>query len=222
MCLFSRAFVCLGDGCMTERKKFRIQRALGIELPGLGKPGALEKRNYPPGQHGRLHKRKDTQFGVQLREKQKLLFHYGLREEQLRRFVRKARTLNASNWIDGLIGLLERRLDNVVFRLGFARSMSAARQLVSHGHILVNGRLQTIGSMVLRIGARVHLTEYAKQMAVIQESLKNPRLLLPSYLQFEDSGTKEIGALLALPGLSHVPFEFNPTQVAEYYAQRGV
>lgn len=206
---------------MNERKKFRIQRSLGIELPGLGKPGALEKRNYPPGQHGPLQKHKLTQFGTQLREKQKLLFHYGLREEQLRRFVRKAKSLNSSNWIESLIGLLE-RLDNIVFRLGFARSMAAARQLVSHGHILVNGRLQTISSMVLRIGARVHLTEYAKQMAAIQNALNNPRLDLPSYLQFDHAETKEYGMVLTLPGIGHVPFEFNAAQVAEYYAKRGV
>lgn len=207
---------------MSERKKFRIQRSLGIELPGLGKTGALGKRNYPPGQHGRILKRRTTQFGTQLHEKQKLLFHYALREEQLRRFVRKAMSMNSSNWIESLIGLLERRLDNVVFRLGFARSMAAARQLVSHGHILVNGRLQTIGSMVLRVGARVHLTAYAKQMVAIQSSLANPRLDLPSYLQFEDTTTKEHGVVLALPGASHIPFEFNAAQVAEYYAKRGV
>ncbi len=207
---------------MSERKKFRIQRSLGIELPGLGKPGALGKRNYPPGQHGRLHKRKITQFGAELREKQKLLFHYGLREEQLRRFVRKAKSLNSSNWIESLIGLLERRLDNIVFRLGFARSIAGARQLVSHGHILVNGRRQTIGSMVLRIGEQVHLSECAKQMTAIQSAREAPRLSLPSYLQFDDPSTKESGKILSLPDSTHVPFEFNAAQVAEYYAKRGV
>ncbi len=207
---------------MSERKKFRIQRSLGIELPGLGKPGALEKRNYPPGQHGRLQKRRITQFGAQLYEKQKLLFHYGLREEQLRRFVRKAKSLNASNWMESLIGLLERRLDNVVFRLGFARSIAGARQLVSHGHIFVNGRRQTIGSMVLRIGERVHLSERAKQMTAVQSARENPRLDLPSYLQFDNPATKESGMILAFPGVGHVPFEFSAAQVAEYYAKRGV
>lgn len=207
---------------MSERKKFRIQGALGIELPGLGKACALEKRNYPPGQHGRLQKAKVTQFAAEPREKQKLLFHYGLREEQLRRFVRNAKSINSSNWIESLVGLLERRLDNIVFRLGFARSMTAARQLVSHGHILVNGRMQTISSMVLRIGARVHLTEYAKQMSAIQSALSNPRLNLPSYLQFEEPEAKEHGVLLRLPGVGHIPFQFNPAQVAEYYAKRGI
>lgn len=207
---------------MSQRRKFKIQRALGVELPGLGKPGALEKRNYPPGQHGKSRKSKPSEYAIQLKEKQKLLFHYGIREEQLRRFVRKAKSASPSNWIDSLIGLLERRLDNIVFRLGFARSMAAARQLVSHGHILVDGRRQTIGSMVLRVGEKVHLSEKAREMASIQTSRENPRLLLPSYLQFETEDATEFGKVLAVPGPEHVPFEFNKTQVAEYYAKRGV
>ncbi len=208
---------------MSERKKFRIQRALGLELPGLGKPGALEKRNYPPGQHGKLHnKRKVTQYGAQLREKQKLLFHYGVREEQLRRFVRNAKRVSSSNWIEALIGLLERRLDNIVFRLGFARSIAAARQLVSHGHVLVNGSRQTIGSMVLRPGDIVTLTEKANQMETTRSSLRSPRLSLPSYLELQTSIQPEKGRILAIPDTGHVPFEFNSTQVAEYYAKRGV
>lgn len=207
---------------MSQRRKFKIQRALGVELPGLGRPGALEKRNYPPGQHGKTRKSKPSEYAVQLKEKQKLLFHYGIREEQLRRFVRKARSASPSNWIDSLIGLLERRLDNIVFRLGFARSIAAARQLVSHGHIMVDGRRQTIGSMVLRVGERVHLAEKALQMTAIQAAKGNPRLTLPSYLQLEMEEAKDYGKLLSVPGPEHVPFEFNKTQVAEYYAKRGV
>jgi small subunit ribosomal protein S4 len=207
---------------MSERKKWKTQRALGLELPGLGKPGALEKRNFPPGQHGRSRKPKVSQFGAQLREKQKLVFHYGIREEQLRRFVRKAKSLQPSNWIEALIGLLERRLDNVVFRLGFARSMAAARQLVSHGHVLVDGRKETIGSMVLRPGSTVQLSERGNQMEATRFSRQAPRLTLPSFLQFENSDLLEQGRLLFVPNLSHVPFEFNSNQVAEYYAKRGV
>ena len=211
-----------GIGDMSERKKWKIQRSLGLELPGLGKPGALEKRNYPPGQHGKLRKPKISQFGAQLREKQKLIFHYGIREEQLRRFVRRSKSLQPSNWMEALIGLLERRLDNVVFRLGFARSMAAARQLVSHGHVLVNGHRETIGSMVLRPGARIRLTDKANQLAATLVSREAPRLPLPSFLQFELANSTEQGMLLSIPNASHVPFEFNATQVAEYYAKRGV
>jgi len=206
---------------MSERSKFKIQRALGLELPGLGKPGALEKRNYPPGQHGQARKSKPTEFALQLREKQKLLFHYGLREEQLRRFVRDARRRSTTNWAETLVSLLERRLDNIVFRLGFARSMAAARQLVSHGHVLVNGRPVSIGSVVLRLGDAVGLTEYAAG-AMTEAARSAPRLSLPSYLQFPEPSVNYQGVMISLPGSEHIPFEFNIRQVAEYYAKRGV
>jgi small subunit ribosomal protein S4 len=208
---------------MSNRTKFKMQRALGLELPGLGKPGALEKRNYPPGQHGNAgSKRKLSEFGAQLKEKQKLLFHYGLREEQLRRFVRDARRIQASNWVENLIGLLERRLDNVVFRLGFARSMAAARQLVSHGHVMVNGHILTIGSAVLRVGDFVRLTEYASSMKATLEARQSPRLPLPDYLQFALEGVTDHAVVRMQPDAAHVPFAFDPRQIAEYYSKFGV
>lgn len=207
---------------MSHRTKFKMQRALGLELPGLGKPGALEKRNYPPGQHGRERKHKISEFGAQLREKQKLIFHYGLREEQLRRFVRVAKRVQQNgNWAEALVGLLERRLDNVVFRLGFARSIAQARQLVSHGHVLVNGKRVTIGSYILRVGDFVRLGEKASG-EMTESSRSEPRLSLPSFLQFAAEGVNTHGTVLTVPGNEHVPFEFNLRQVAEYYAKRGV
>ena len=208
---------------MSNRTRFKMQRALGLELPGLGKPGALEKRNYPPGQHGQSKTRKKlSEFGAQLKEKQKLLFHYGLREEQLRRFVRDARRVQASNWVENLIGLLERRVDNVVFRLGFARSMAAARQLVSHGHVMVNGRILTIGSAVLRVGDSVRLTEYASTMKATVEARQNPRLPLPGFLQYAQESLTDHGIVRMQPGSAHVPFSFDPSQISEYYAKLGV
>jgi small subunit ribosomal protein S4 len=207
---------------MSHRTKFKMQRALGLELPGLGKPGALTKRNYPPGQHGQARTKKLSGFGSQLREKQKLLFHYGLREEQLRRFVRNAQTIQRSNWIESLVGLLERRLDNIVFRLGFARSMASARQLVNHGHVMVNGHILTIGSAVLRVGDFIRLTAYASDMEATRQSRQSPRLPLPGYLQFATERATDHAVLLMQPGAEHVPFEFDPRQVAEYYAKLGV
>jgi len=207
---------------MSNRTKFKMQRALGLELPGLGKPGALATRSYPPGQHGQAKNKKFSEFASQLREKQKLLFHYGLREEQLRRFVRDARTLQQSNWIESLIGLLERRLDNIVFRIGFARSIASARQLVNHGHVMVNGRILTIGSAVLRVGDFVKLTAFASDMQTTLQSRQSPRLTLPSYLQFATEGVTDHGVLRMQPSPQHVPFEFDPRQVAEYYARLGV
>jgi small subunit ribosomal protein S4 len=206
----------------SHRKKFKIQRALGLELPGLGKSGALDKRGYPPGQHGRTMRRKPSAYGGQLREKQKLLFHYCIREEQLRRFVRDAQAQQASDWMSSLISLLERRLDNVVFRLSYARSILSARQLVSHGHVLVNGRRQTIGSMVLRVGDRVSLTPDADKFESTQGTRRSPRLDLPSYLMLDTADRGDAGVVTSSPGREHVPFEFNPAMVAEYYAKRGL
>lgn len=206
----------------SKRKRFKIQRALGIELPGLGKAGALEKRNYPPGAHGKTLRRKTTSFGEQLREKQKLLFHYGLREEQLRRFVRRAQRTQGSDWMSNLISLLERRLDNVVFRLGYARSIAGARQLVSHGHVNVNGRRQTIASMVLPVGARVQLSAKADQLETTKFARSSPRLQVPSFLMLDITEAGDAGVVTSLPNTEHVPFAFTPSLVAEYYAKRGV
>jgi len=206
-----------------RRRKWKIQRALGVELPGLGKPGALEKRAYGPGQHGPTARRKKLEgYALQLREKQKLLLHYGIREEQLRRFVRTAKSGAASNWMDVLIGLLERRLDNVVFRLGYARSIAGARQLVSHGHVLLNGRRATIGSMVVPVGGIVALTEKANALEATRKSREAPRLQLPSYLTLEPTESGDHGVVRSVPSSEHVPFEFNPTLVAEFYVKRGV
>lgn len=210
---------------LGSRSKWKIQRALGLELPGLGRPGALEKRNYPPGQHGpKAKKKKLGGYALQLREKQKLLFHYALREEQLQRFVRVARGKQASDWMETLIGMLERRIDNIVFRLGFARSIAGARQLVSHGHILVDGKRHTIGSMVLRVGSRVALSEKARGFSHTQDSLKSPRLSVPSYLQpaggdTASSSDAQEWLLSSVPDSQHIPFEFNKTMVAEYYSK---
>src|SRR5579863_6728132 len=119
--------------------RYKVQRRLGSELPGLGKAGALERRPYPPGENGNKRK-KYSDFALRLEEKQKLRVHYGLREEQLRRFIRHSKQGSAHNWVTKMVGLLERRLDNLVFRLGYAPSIRSARQLCSHGHVRVDGQ----------------------------------------------------------------------------------
>lgn len=112
--------------------RFKKQRRLLVELPGLGKAGALERRPYPPGQHGQRRK-KYSEFGLQLEEKQKLRYHYGVREEQFRRLINKAKRSSSGNWVEALVNILEKRLDNVVFRLGFASSIPAAGTIRFHG-----------------------------------------------------------------------------------------
>lgn len=196
--------------------RFRIQRRLGTELPGLGKPGALERRPYPPGENGNK-RRKYSDYALRLEEKQKIRVHYGLREEQLRRFIRNAKTGSAHNWVNKLMGLLERRLDNLVFRLGFAPSIRAARQLVSHGHVLVNGKKVTVGSFVVEQGSTVSLSEKGQQNQIVLQAMKAPRLEVPDYLRKDSS---EAGVVQAMPGTEHVPFQFDAGLFTEYYAAR--
>ncbi len=203
-----------------NKARFRIQRRLGTELPGLGKAGALERRPYPPGEAGNKRK-KFSNYALQLEEKQKVMFHYGLREKQLRRFIRDAKRGDSSkNWISALAGLLELRLDNTVFRLGFAPSIRAARQLVSHGHVFVNGKKVDVGSAVLRIGDVVSLKDYEHQ--VVLKSKDAPRLDLPDFLEKADNGGKTLGTVRDVPGTEAIPFGFNPNLFAEYYSLRNV
>ncbi|MEQ1663871.1 MAG: 30S ribosomal protein S4 [Bdellovibrionales bacterium] len=201
--------------------RFRIQRRLGTELPGLGKAGALERRPYPPGQNGN-RRRKFSDFALRMEEKQKIRMHYELREEQLRRFIRQAKTGKGSNWTAKLIGLLESRLDNVVFRLGFAPSIRSARQLVGHGHILVNGEKIDISSMVVKVGSEITLTDKGTQNQIYLRAKQSPRLELADYIRKEDKSGKEVGILQNMPSIEHVPFSFDSGLFTEYYAARNV
>lgn len=200
-----------------DRKRVKMQRSLLVELPGLGKPGALERRPYPPGQHG-LGRRKFSEFGLRLKEKQKLLFHYGLREEQLRRLVKRAKTGQASDWMSTLIGMLESRLDNVVFRLGFAPSMMAARQMVRHGHVKLDGKRASIPSQEVKPGQEITLTDAAAQNAQYATSRQQPRLILADYLGL-DGGDKPAGRMKSKPSGDHIPFPFDKGMVAEFYSK---
>ena len=199
--------------------RFKVQRRLGTELPGLGKPGALERRPYPPGENGNK-RRKYSDYALRLEEKQKIRVHYQLREEQLRRFIRNSKTGSATNWVNKLMGLLECRLDNLVFRLGFAPSIRSARQLVSHGHVTVNGAQVTIGSYVVPQGAKVGLREKSRQNQIVLQAQQAPRLEVPDYLRKEVDGGNEVGVVHSVPGTEHVPFQFDAGLFTEYYAAR--
>jgi small subunit ribosomal protein S4 len=201
----------------TKKSAFKIQRALMTELPGLGKPGALERRPYPPGQHG-LARKKFSEYSLRLKEKQKIMFHYGLREEQLRRFVTIAKKGRAKDWMATLIGLLETRVDNIVFRLGFAPSIPAARQLVRHGKVLVDGKRLSIGSARVFPGSEIQLTESGYAGTVYQISIKQPRLELPDWLEHGKVGENVKGRLRDMPLADAVPFPYDGRLVVEFYA----
>jgi small subunit ribosomal protein S4 len=198
--------------------RFKRQRRLSTELPGMGKPGALDRRPYPPGQHGN-QRRKLSEYALRLEEKQKIIFHYGLREEQLRRFVRDAKQGKTTDWVDKVIGNLERRIDNVIFRLGFAPSIRAARQLVRHGHVLIDGKKLSIGSALVTVGQKITLSPKGYKSAAFMQAKATPRLELADYLSRTESETPE-GALKELPTSNDIPFPFERGLLAEYYAAR--
>lgn len=197
-------------------RKFRMQRRLNVDLPGLGKPGALDRRPFPPGQHG-SSRRKPSEYSLRLYEKQKLIGHYSLTERQLQRFVRDARQA-ATNWISELSRRLELRLDNLVFRLQMAPSIKAARQLVRHGHVLLNGKKANIGSIVCKVGDEIKIKDSAHQHPSLLQSESRPRLDLPAYLEKSDHFN---GKIVAEPSTADVPFVYNDRLIAEYYATRG-
>lgn len=200
----------------STTKKFRIQRRLNTDLPGLGKPGALDRRPYGPGAHGNS-RRKPSEYSLRLSEKQKLIAHYGLQERQLQRFVRDSHRAGM-NWISELSRRLELRLDNIVFRIQLAPSIQAARQLVLHGHILVNGKVNTVGSKVLKIGDEISVKEASKEHPNVLQASQSPRLDLPSFLE-KNEPLK--GKIINDPNLGDVPFNYNERLIAEYYATRG-
>lgn len=202
----------------SKRKAWKVQRALVCELPGLGKSGAMERRPYPPGQHGQL-RRKFSEYASRLREKQKILFHYGLREEQLRRFVKKAKAAPSSDWMSTLIGLLETRIDNVVFRLGFATTIPAARQLVCHGNVRVNGKKLDIPSAQVWAGDEISLSPNAYKGVGYQSSIRQPKLLLADWLEHIEDGENKKGRLKMTPGSDAIPFPFQVRLVAEFYSK---
>jgi small subunit ribosomal protein S4 len=216
------SFSAEGEGMGIKNGKvarFRIQRRLGLELPGLGKPGALERRPYPPGEKGNKRK-KFSDFALRLEEKQKVRCNYELREEQLRRFIRQAKRGKGTNWVSKLVGLLESRLDNVVFRLGFAPSIRSARQLCSHGHIRVDDNAITIGSYILKPGQKITLNPKAVENQIYLRAKQAPRLEVPDYLRKDDQGGVEVGTVQMVPRVEHVPFAFDAGLFTEYYAAR--
>ncbi len=200
----------------TGRSRFKMQRSLGLELPGLGKAGALERRPYGPGVHGNKRK-KVSDYAVRMKEKQKLVFHYGLREKQLVTYVKKSKRVKERAWMDTLIMTLEQRLSNVIFRLNFAPSIPAAAQMISHGQVLINGKRVDRASYIVQKGDVVSLTAKGYKNQTYLQSQATPRLpSVPACYKMEGTETKK-ATLVDLPLPSDVPFEYEGQLVTEYY-----
>lgn len=198
------------------KARFKIQRRLGLELPGLGKAGALERRPYPPGQHG-VKRKKLSDYSVRLLEKQKVIFHYGLREAQLRHYVKRAKKHRGRTWIEILVIDLESRLVNVVFRLNFAPSMGAARQLVSHGHVLINGKKACHPAIPVKQGDKISLSTDGYQTDSYKVAREKPRMVTPAFLAKNADGGHEVGQMVSMPDSRDIPFAFDAQLVTEFY-----
>jgi small subunit ribosomal protein S4 len=203
---------------MTKRldAKYKIDRRMGENIWGRPK-SPVNKREYGPGQHGQRRKGKISDFGTQLRAKQKLKAYYGnISEKQFRASYAEALRLKGDS-SENLIGLLERRLDAVVYRAKFAITVFAARQLVSHGHLKVNGKRVTIASIKLKVGDTVELTDKAKEMVVVQEALATAERDVPDYVETNGKMAK----LTRIPTLTDVPYpvQMQPALVVEFYSR---
>ncbi|MED3622759.1 30S ribosomal protein S4 [Neobacillus thermocopriae] len=192
---------------------WKLSRRLGISLSGTGKE--LEKRPYAPGQHGPNQRKKLSEYGLQLQEKQKLRHMYGVNERQFRNLFEKAGKLGGVHGENFMI-LLESRLDNLVYRLGLARTRRAARQLVNHGHILVDGSRVDIPSYRVTPGQTISVREKSRNLAVIKEAIEANNFV-PDYLTFD--ADKLEGTFTRLPERSELPAEINETLIVEFYSR---
>jgi small subunit ribosomal protein S4 len=203
---------------MTKRAtaKYKIDRRMGENIWGRPK-SPVNKREYGPGQHGQRRKGKMSNFGTQLRAKQKLKGYYGnISERQFRALYAEAIRLTGDS-SENLIGLLERRLATVVYRAKLVATVFQARQFVSHGHVKVNGQRVTIPSIRLKVGDVVELTDRAKELVTVQEAQASAERDTPDYLEIGGTNVK----FLRVPSLSEVPYpvQMEPNLVVEFYSR---
>lgn len=204
---------------MTKRleSKHKIDRRLGVNLWGRAK-SPINKRDYRPGQHGQ-RRTKPSDFGVQLLAKQRLRGYYGnVSERQFLRYYKEAVRRKGDNG-ENLIQLLERRLDAVVYRMKFVATVFAARQLVNHGHVLVNGKRVNIASYQVKEGDEIELRAKSKQLAPVLMAIELSERDVPDYMQVDHKTMK--GTFLRVPAMGDVPYpvQMEPNLVIEYYSR---
>ena len=197
--------------CRREKQKLFLkgQKCYTDKCP-------VEQRNYPPGQHGVSRRAKVSEYGIQLREKQKIKRSYGLLETQFRNYFEKANKLKGITG-DNLVKFLESRLDNVVYRLGFASSRKQARQLIRHRHITVNEKLVDIPSFILDAGDIIKIKDKSKKLDLIHNSLKRVKDDTYSWLSIDKASLS--GTFLQVPERADVPLNANEQLVVELYSK---
>jgi small subunit ribosomal protein S4 len=205
---------------MTKRHeaKYKIDRRMGQNVWGRPK-SPVNKREYGPGQHGQRRKSKLSDYGVQLKAKQKLRGYYGnIPEKQFRGIYQEARRLKGDTGAH-MVGLLERRLDAVIYRAKFVPTMFAARQFINHGHIKLNGKRANIASMRIKVGDVVEVKDKSRQMALVLEAVALAERDVPEYVEADHS--KMTAKLTRIPTLGEVPYPvmMEPHLIVEYYSR---
>ncbi|MFZ1680224.1 MAG: 30S ribosomal protein S4 [Rhizobiaceae bacterium] len=201
-----------------ESAKYKLDRRMGENIWGRPK-SPVNRREYGPGQHGQRRKGKMSDFGLQLRAKQKLKGYYGdISEKQFRGIYAEA-SRRKGDTPDNLIGLLESRLDAVVYRAKFVPTIFAARQFVNHGHVMVNGRRVNISSYTCRPGDVVEVREKSKQLVIVLESVQLAERDVPDYIEADHN--KMSAKFARVPGLTDVPYavQMEPNLVVEFYSR---
>lgn len=205
---------------MSKRhaSKYKIDRRMGENIWGRPK-SPVNRREYGPGQHGQRRKGKLSDFGVQLRAKQKLKGYYAnMTEKQFRRVYAEATRMKGDTSAN-LIGLLERRLDAVIYRAKFVPTPFAARQFVNHGHVKVNGRRVNIPSFLVKVGDVIEVKEASKQLVLVLEAAQSGERDVPDYLEVDHN--KMTAKYVRVPALTEVPYPvlMEPNLVVEYYSR---
>ncbi|MEE9904897.1 30S ribosomal protein S4 [Chlorobium sp.] len=194
----------------------KVSRRLGIALSPKAEK-YLERRPFAPGQHGQSRRGKVSEYALQLREKQKMKYLYGILEKQFRNYYKKAVSQRGVTG-DNLVKLLERRFDNVVYRAGFAPSRAASRQLVSHGHLLINGKKVNIPSYLVAPGDLIEFRQKSRNMGAVADSLsKAPESRFPSWIQVDKANQKAV--FLSVPEREDIQEPFNEQLVVELYSK---
>ena len=205
---------------MTKRTsaKYKLDRRMGENIWGRAK-SPVNRREYGPGQHGQRRKNKLSDFGTQLRAKQKLKGYYGdLTEKQFRRIYAEAERIRGDTG-ENLVGLLERRLDAVVYRSKFVATIWAARQFVNHGHIQVNGQRVNIASYRVKEGDVISIRERSRQLAIVLEAVALTERDVPDYLEVDHN--KMTATFVRTPALGDIPYavQMEPNLVVEFYSR---
>jgi len=201
-----------------HQAKYKIDRRMGQNIWGRPK-SPINKREYGPGQHGQRRKGKLSDYGVQLRAKQKLKGYYAnMSERQFRGIYEEARRVKGDTGAT-MIGLLERRLDTVIYRAKFVPTVFTARQFISHGHVLVNGRRVTVSSFRVKVGDLVEVKEKSRQLALVIEATQLAERDVPDYIDVDH--TKMSAKMARVPAFSDVPYavQMEPHLVVEFYSR---